>query len=151
MFYWIEVWRVGGQEHQLDASLGGQLRCLRSPVKTGVVKHHHTAGRQRGQEHLLKIGVYERRVAAFLKDHWSHQPAILPRPDNVDATGSLPADALVDFLASWRACALAIEAPVNAAFVQIIDAPGIEPFEFALEEPALHLVAFPIASDFFLK
>jgi hypothetical protein len=45
---------------------------------------------------------------------------------------------------------LTIQAVVHPAFVQVKDGPVVKPFQFAAEEPPLHLIALAIFDEFFL-
>ena len=119
-------------------------------METRVVQHDHAAGRQRGQQHLGKINVHDLRVATALKGQRRDQFA---PPEGTDDAGAFPAFArhgLVNPLSPGRAAPLTIQAVIHAALVEVKDGPAAELFEFALEEPPLHLAAFAVFDEFFL-
>jgi len=57
---------------------------------------------------------------------------------------------LIKPLTSGRAAILTIQAVIHAAFVEVKDGAAVELFQFAAEEPPLHLVALAIFYEFFL-
>ncbi len=150
MFDGIEVGGVGGQEKQLTTGGGGQPLRRRGLMKPGVVQHDHTTRRQRGQQHLFKINVHHFGVATALKDQRRDQLALLGGGDDAGALPPFARYGLINPLTPGRASVFTIQAVIHAAFVQVKDGPVVELFEFAPEEPPLHLVAFAVFYEFFL-
>ena len=151
MFDGIEVRGIGRQKHQATTSLFYQLgRCWRL-MKAGVVQHNDTARRQSRQKNFFKISVDHLRVATSLKDHWRDQFALLGSGDNAGALPSLAGNFLINALASKSASMFTIEAVIHTAFVQIKDETVGQLFQFAPKQPPLHLVAFAVFCEFFLK
>jgi hypothetical protein len=119
-------------------------------MKPGVVQYDHTARRQHWQQHLFKIDVHHLGVATALK-HQRRDQLVMPGGRN-DA-GAFPPftrHRLINPLAPRRASVFTIQAVIHAAFVQVEDGLTGQLFEFAPEEPPLHLVALAIFYEFFL-
>ena len=150
MFDGIEVRRVGRQEQQPAASRFHQLLRGRGLMKLGVIQHDHTARRQRGQQHFCKINVHHLRVATALKDQRRDQLVISGSRNDAGAFPPFAAHLLINPLTPQGAARLTIQAVIHAAFVQIKDGLAVQRFEFAPEEPPLHLVALAIFYEFFL-
>ena len=71
-----------------------------------------------------------------------------------DDAGALPPLArhgLVNPFAPECPTPFTIQAVIHAALVEVKDGLAAELFEFALEEPALHLVALAVFYEFFLR
>ena len=150
MFNGVEIGGIGGQEQQMAASGFHQLQGGRGVMETGVVQHDHAAGRQHGQQHLGKIKVHDCGVATALKGQRGDQPAV---PESPDEAGSFPVparDGLINPFAPGCPARFTIQAVIHAALVEVKEGLAAELFEFALEEPALHLAALAIFDEFFL-
>ena len=150
MFDGIEVGGVGRQKQELAASRGHQLLCGRRLVKPGVVQHDHTARRQRGQQHLFKINVHHLGVATALKHQRGDQFAPLRGGNDAGAFPPFACHRLINPFAPGGAAVFTIQAVIHATLIQVKDGVAGELFEFAPEEPALHLVARAIFYEFFL-
>ena len=81
---------------------------------------------------------------------WGDELALLRSGDDAGAFPSLARHGLVDPLAPRRTTKLTIQAMIHAALVQVKDGLVAEAFQFAPEEPPLHLVALAIFYEFFL-
>jgi hypothetical protein len=141
---------MGGQEEQLATRRRDQPLRRRGLVEAGVVQHDHAACRQFGQQYLLKISVHHLGVATALKDQRRDQSALLGSGDNAGAFPAFARHRLVNPLASGRTAAFTIQAVIHAALVEVKDGLAVEFFQFAAEEPPLHLVALAIFYEFFL-
>ena len=119
-------------------------------MKPGVVQHDHTARWQFGQEHLFKIRIHHFRVATALKDQRRDQLVLPGGGDNAGAFPPFARHRFINPLASGGASVFTIQAVIHAAFIQVKDGLAVEFFQFAPEEPALHLVALAIFYEFFL-
>ena len=119
-------------------------------MKPGVVQHDHAALWQHGQQHFCKINVHHFGVATALKDQRGDQLVFSGRRNEAGAFPPFATNLLINPLASGRAARLTIEAVIHPALVQIKDGAVGQLFEFALEEPPLHLVALSIFCEFFL-
>jgi len=150
VFDGVEVGRVRRQEQQLAASLFDQLLRGRRLMKPGVVQHDHTARRQRGQQHFVKISVHHLRVATALKHQRRHQLVLLGSGNDAGAFPPSACYGLINPLASGRASVFTIQAVIHAAFVEVKDGLAGQLFQFAAEEPPLNLVALAIFCEFFL-
>jgi len=145
----VKVRRVSRQKEQVTARSLDQFERGWGLMKAGVVQHDHAAGRQRGQQHLGKIHIHDLRVATALKRQRCDQLAV---PESTNDAGALPAFARhggVNSLTSGCAAKLTIQAVIHAALVEVKDRLAAELFEFALEEPSLHLAAFAVFDEFF--
>ena len=151
MFYGIEVGGVGGQKQEAAASGLDQACGRRRLVEPRVVHHDDAAGRQHGQERRFKIDVHHPRVTTALKRKRRDQ-TVFPRGGN-DARASPPfaGHLLIDQSAPGRAPAFTVQAMIHAALVEPEHGRVAQIREFAPEQPALHLVAFAVARDFFLR
>jgi len=102
------------------------------------------------QQQLFKTNVHHLCVARALKHQWRDQPSLLRSGDDAGAFPPFPGHCLVNPLAPGRAAILTIEAVIHAAFVQVKEGLTRQFFQFAPEEPPLHLVALAIFCEFFL-
>jgi hypothetical protein len=119
-------------------------------MEAGVVQHDHTARRQYWQEHLLKIRVHHFRVASARKGQRGDQPAFLAGGNDARPFPAPVRYPLIDPFASWGATVFPKQPVIHAALVEIIHASGSQSFQFAAEEPPLHLVSLAIFYEFFL-
>ena len=119
-------------------------------MKAGVVQHDHTPGWPSREQHFFKISVHHLRGATALKDQRGDQLALLGSGDDAGAFPPLARHGLVDPFAPGRTAKLTIQAVIPAALVEVKDGLAVELCEFALEEPALHLVAPAVFYEFFL-
>ena len=150
MFDGVEVGGIGRQEQPLKACVFHQLQGGRGVMEARVVQHDHAAWGQRGQQHLGKINIHDLRVATALKRQRCDQLAV---PESAQDAGAFPAFTRHRFVkpfAPGRAAKLTIQAVIHAALVEVKDGLAAELFEFALEEPPLHLAAFAVFDEFFL-
>ena len=76
--------------------------------------------------------------------------ALLGSGDDAGAFPALARHGLVNPFPQGGQAILTIQAVIHAAFVEVKDGLTVELFEFALEEPALHLVALAVFYEFFL-
>ena len=149
MFNGVEIGRVGGQKQQVTASGFDQLQGRRGLMKTGVVQHDHAARRQCGQQHLCKIDVHDLRSTTALKGQRRDQLAVPGGPNEAGAFPPSARDRCINPLAPERAPRLTLQVVIHAALVEVKDGLAVELFEFALEEPALHLAALAVLDEFF--
>jgi len=150
MFDGVEVGGVSWQKQQVTARRGDQCQCRRGLMKTGIVQHDHAAWRQRGQQHLGKINVHHLGVTTALKGQRRDPFAV---SGSAHDPGAFPPFARHRFLAPFapgRTPVLTIQPVIHAALVEVKDGLAAELFEFALEEPVLHLAAFAVFYEFFL-
>jgi hypothetical protein len=146
----IEIGGISRQEQQVTAGRFNQLKRGRGLMKAGVVQHDHAAWWQRGQQHLGKINIHDLRVATALEGQGRDQ---LPLPGDPNDARALPPFARHGFVNPFPAgCppVFTIQAVIHAALVEVKNGLAAELFEFALEEPALHLAAFAVFYEFFL-
>ena len=57
---------------------------------------------------------------------------------------------LINPFAPGRSTPLTVQAMIHTTLIEVKHGPPLELFEFALEKPALHLVALAIFDEFFL-
>jgi len=151
MFDGVEIGGIGGQKEQLATRGFDQPECCLGLVKAGVVQHDHAPGRQCREQHGFKISVHDLRGATALKHQRGDEPALLGGGDDAGAFPPLARHGLVNPFAAGRAPGFTIQAVIHAALVEVKDGLAAELFEFALEEPALHLVALAVFYEFFLR
>ena len=120
-------------------------------MKAGIVQHDHTARRQDWQEHLFKIDIHDRGVAAALEHQRGHQFVGLGSGNNAGPFAPFASHLLINPFAPRGATVLTIQAVIHAALVQIVDGGAGVVGQLAAEEPPLDLVALAIFCEFFLK
>ena len=86
-----------------------------------------------------------------LKHQRRDQLVVLGGRNNAGALPPFAGHRLINPLAPGRAAILTIQAVIHAAFVQVKDGSVVELFQFAPEEPPLHLVALAVFYEFFLE
>ena len=112
-------------------------------------RDHATWG-QRGQQHLGKINIHDRRVATALKRQRGDQLALPERPNEAGAFPAFARDGRVNPRPPGRAAKLTIQAVIHAALGEVKDGLAAELFEFALEAPPLPRAALAVLGEFFL-
>jgi hypothetical protein len=99
---------------------------------------------------LGKINIHDFRVATALKHQRRHQFALPGNPNDAGAFPPFARHRCIDPFAPGCPAKLTIQAVIHAALVEVKAGLAAELFEFALEEPALHLAAFAVFDEFFL-
>jgi len=119
-------------------------------MKAGIIQHDDAVRWQRGQQHLGEINIHDLRVATALEGQWCDQLALPVSPNNAGAFPAFARHSFVNPFPTGRAPEFTIQAVIHAALVEEKDGLAAKLFEFALEEPALHLVALAVFYEFFL-
>jgi hypothetical protein len=85
-----------------------------------------------------------------LKPQRRDQFTVLRSGDDAGAFPPLARHRLINAFLAGRTTKLTIQVVIHAALVQVKDGLAAEAFQFAPEEPPLHLVALAIFYEFFL-